>query len=267
MSRESLSRFIPVEEIERVQDWQFAAIDSAAQVLALQAREREAQQAAAALQAQREQAWSEGFDAGSAHGRAQAQDELQQQMRSFLDTQARQAGQDLSQRVDGLVAQAAQQFAQGQQQLAQQVLELACALARQVLCRELALDAQGALPVIRAALDALGHGHAQASLRLHPQDIEAIGAQLDADAMGVALKLRADADIAPGGCVLESQGSTIDANVAQRWRRVVASLGLDLPWDACTDGADAAAQAAASAQPVAHERSSEQTEQVDDARD
>lgn len=235
MSRESLSRFIPVEEIERVQDWQFAAIDSAAQLLAVQAREREAQQAAAALQAQREQAWSEGFEAGDAHGRAQAQDELQQQMRSFLDNQARQAGEDLTQRVDGLVAQAAQQFAQGQQQLAQQVLELACALARQVLCRELALDAQGALPVIRAALDELGHGHAQATLRLNPQDLEAIGAQLGADTMGVALTLRADADIAPGGCVLESQGSTIDANVAQRWRRVVASLGLDLPWDACPD--------------------------------
>lgn len=226
MTREAYARFIPGEEIDRVHAWQFAAIDTATQLLEAQVREREAQEAAQALQTSRDAAYREGYEAGVAQAQAQAQAQAEQRIQAF---QAHQ-GLATQARLDALLAQAAERFADRQQELAQQVLTLACALARQVLMRELSVDAQSALPVIHAAVQQLGAGYEQASLRLHPQDIEALGAQLGSDQTGMRLQLRADPGVTPGGCLLEAGGAVLDASVETRWQRVVAQLGLALSW-------------------------------------
>ncbi|GAB4211777.1 MAG: hypothetical protein Fur007_02800 [Rhodoferax sp.] len=225
MNTRNYTRFIPVEEIDAVQQWRFGSIETSAQRLAAQQRSEKMQSLQAHIDAQRQAAFDEGYAQGVAAGRAQAQDDVQRQMQAFLANQGREAGEQLAQ----LLATAQQQLDAAQQAMAQQVLALACTLAQQVLRRELHSDTQAVLPVLREALAALGADCKAAVVRLNPQDLAALGEAVQAECAGMALTLRADAALARGGCVVESAGSVIDASLPTRWQRVLASLDQPLP--------------------------------------
>ena len=225
------TRFIPGEEIEVVEQWRFGAIDTAAQMLAARVKAREDQEADAKQVAMREDGFQAGFTAGVAagvaQGRAQAEVESQQRMADFLATQANDSAQHLA----GLFAAVQSQLAQAQQTMAQGVLELSCELARQVLRQELSVNPNVLMPVIREALELLGAEHRSAVLRMHPADLEVFGAGLATEFSGMALTLRADLALQPGGCVVESAGMVVDASLQKRWQRAVATLGLDVTWE------------------------------------
>lgn len=220
-------RFIPGEEIKDVAQWQFSAIETAAQLLQAQVHERETQQQQAQAQAQRQQAYQDGFAAGVEHGKQAAEQALQEQMQAFLAHQA----QDAAQRFAGLFRQTEQQLQELEQTLAQGTLELACELARQVLRRELTVDTQNVLPVLKEALGLLESQHKAAQVRLHPVDLQALGELIQTDFSDIALNLRADSDLQPGDCVVESAGMVVDGTVAKRWQRAVATLGLATSWE------------------------------------
>lgn len=220
-------RFIPGEEIADVKQWQFGAIDSTAQLLAAQAKASEDQQAQAKAEIDQQQAYQAGHAEGVVQGRAQAQLELQQQMQDFMQTQAQAAGQRLGQ----LFESAQEQLAQAEQAMAQEVLALACELARQVLRHELTVNPTVVMPVLTEAIDLLGAEHKTAVVKLHPQDLEALGDQIQANFSGLGLSVRADPDILPGGCLVESAGTVVDGTLQKRWQRVVATLGLSSQWE------------------------------------
>jgi flagellar assembly protein FliH len=228
MTMRNFDRFIPGEEIEAVEQWRFGSIDTAAQVRAAQLKAREAQDGAAQSEVVRQQAFQEGFTQGIAQGRVQAQAELDQQMQAFLDNQAKEAGERLA----TLFSSAQVELVQAEQSMAQEVLALACALARQVLQQELTVNPNAVLPVLREALAQLGADCKAAVVKLNPEDIDALGEQIQSEFNGIALNLRADATVQQGGCVIESAGMVIDGTLAKRWQRVVASLGLSRAWEA-----------------------------------
>jgi len=220
-------RFIPGEEIKDVAQWKFAAIETAAQLLQAQMREREAQQQQAQHDVQCQQSYQDGFAAGVEHGRQMAQQALQEQAQALLEQQTQEAAQ----RFAGLFQQAERQLHELEQTLAQGTLELACELARQVLRRELTVDTQAVLPVLREALGLLEQQHKAAQVRLHPNDLEALGELIRADLGAGALHLRADETLRPGDCLVESDGMVVDGTVAKRWQRAVAALGLASRWE------------------------------------
>ena len=41
----------------------------------------------------------------------------------------------------------------------------------------------------------------------------------------------ADASISPGGCLIESATTAVDATIEKRWSRAVGNLGLDASWN------------------------------------
>jgi len=45
------------------------------------------------------------------------------------------------------------------------------------------------------------------------------------------LNLRADPDLLPGSCLVESAGTVIDGTLQKRWQRAVATLGIDSNWE------------------------------------
>jgi len=224
-------RFIPGEEIKDVAQWQFAAIETAAQLLQAQVREREAQQQRAQYDAQCQQSYQEGFTAGVEHERQMAQQALQEQMQAAMERQTQEAAQ----RFAGLFRQAEQQLQEVEQTLAQGTLELACELARQVVRRELTVDTQAVLPVLKEALGLLELQHTAAQVRLHPSDLEALGKLIQADLGAGALHLRADESLQPGDCVVESAGMVVDGTVSKRWQHAVATLGLTSRWEQADD--------------------------------
>ncbi len=222
------ARFIPGEEIEAVEQWQFGAINTNAQVLAAQVKAREAQLEMAQHETSRQEAFQAGFEQGLVQGRAQAQADVQRQMQEFLTTQGQEAGARFSQ----LFAAAQAELLEAEQTMAKGVLALSCELARQVLRQELTVDPQVVMPVLHEALALLGADCKSAVVRMNPLDVEALGEQIHADFAGMALNLRPDATVLQGGCVVESAGMVVDGTVGKRWERAVASLGLSSTWEA-----------------------------------
>ena len=219
----TLSRFIPGEEIDAVSQWSFSAVDTDALRLAAKAREEQE-----VLQRARDEVVrQEAYAAGIAQGRLLAMADADKRVRDYAEGQ----GQTAAQRFAQLIESAEQQLGASQQVMAQGVLELACALARQVLRQELSVNPNVLQPVIREALSVLAADTKSAIVRLHPVDMEVLQEALSSEFSGMALALAADATIKPGGCVIASAGTVVDGTLDTRWRRAVANLGLSSPWE------------------------------------
>jgi flagellar assembly protein FliH len=66
---------------------------------------------------------------------------------------------------------------------------------------------------------------------MHPVDLEVLQEALESEFAGMSLALVADAGIQPGGCVIAAAGTVVDGTLDTRWRRAVANLGLEAPWE------------------------------------
>lgn len=221
------TRFIPGEEIDAVSQWDFGVVDTAARLLAEQAKAREQ----AAARVQDETLRQEGYAEGFVQGRAQALIEAQHQINEFTQNQ----GEEAARRLGSVIEVAQRQLAEAEAQAAQGVLELACELSRQVLRHELLVNPNVLLPVIREALGLLFSGSKSAQVRLNPLDLEVLQDVLHAEFAGLSLTLLPDPSVAKGGCLVESAGTVVDGSLEKRWERAVGRLGLNLPWEASDD--------------------------------
>lgn len=217
------SRFIPGEEIDAVEQWNFAAVDTASLLLAAQVKVRDE----AAEESKQEACRQEGYAEGFAQGRAQATVEAQRQMADFIAHQGSDAARQFAQ----LFATVQAQLAEAEQVMAQGTLELACELARQVLRRELSVDPKAVQPVIREALGLLVADTKSAVVRLHPLDFNVLEEVIRTEFSSLSLTLLADPTLTRGGCLIESAGTVVDGTLEKRWMRAVASLGLDSSWE------------------------------------
>lgn len=249
----SHSRFIPQEEIDSksVVQWRFGAVNapsslSIAAPAKLQSFSTSLAPATEAVEAVAEEpeiitsAWdeaqveqmllqarAEGHAQGLEQGRAQAQQEWQQHM----DDHVAGAGRDSARRVDAVIEGLDASFKQLQAGMAQDLLQLACDIARQVVRQELRSQPQALLPVVREALDMLVTEGRPATVRLHPADFEVLDAALRNE-YGAHSRIQwlADAGVAAGDVKVESGGAEVDAGLDKRWRRAVAALGLVSTW-------------------------------------
>jgi flagellar assembly protein FliH len=251
----NFNRFIPREDVARVSAWDFGAVDEGvrAELARLQAA-AEADRQNGAVAERLQQAHDAGFESGFADGAAQAAAEAEQRLADYIDGQ----GKDAAQRLELLHAAFAHGLDAARQRMARGILDIACALARQVVRRELAVRPDALEPVVREALDQLLADGKPAVVRLHPEDHAALaGLRAGGGAGGAAVAWLSDAAMPPGDCQVESAGTVIDGRLASRWARALAPLGLDAAWDAVpAEQADAEAElrdAAGSAQdlPVA----------------
>ena len=125
-----------------------------------------------------------------------------------------------------------------QQEMAEALAATALALARQIVRSELAARPESVAAVAQEALETLMLSARHITLRVHPDDqpLVAEGAGELLAARGA--RLAADAAIARGGCVVESNISLVDASIETRWRRAAASIGRDEPWQPAVEPND-----------------------------
>ena len=174
------------------------------------------------LQEAQRQAFEEGF----ATGRAEALLEAQARMDAYVAGQGRESAERLA----ALFGAAQRRLCDAEQTIARGTLEIACALARQVLRHELATTAQTLEPVVREALALLLGDGRSARVRLSPADFDSLAGPLRAEFAAQSVTVLSDPAVAAGDCLVESAGAVVDGGVALRWERAVASLGLALPW-------------------------------------
>ena len=246
-------RFIPREEVGEVTHWQFGAVGGAEAVLPLSrlglnpaahaqaVAQAEAEAACAAAQAaEREQEHDlllqQSCEAAHAQGLAQGHAQATAEWQQRLDDHVSGAGREAAERLQA-VAQALDASLEAMQKhMAQDVLQLACALARQVVRQELRTQPAALQPVVAEALDMLVADGRPATVRLHPDDDAQVGAALREAFAGRPLQWLADAEVAPGGCVVEAAGAVVDGSLEQRWQRALAALGMDSFGPAWGDG-------------------------------
>ncbi|TSE36219.1 FliH/SctL family protein [Tepidimonas charontis] len=213
-------RFIPREEVQAVSAWTFAPVGEAAPAPASEPEPPPI--TPEDVEAARAQAFAEGFEQGRQTGA--------QEMRDALTEPLRHQAEELAQRVAGILAQAQAELDAVQQALAQQVLLLACDVARQVVRRELTQPLSAVQAVVLEALTMLTDDARPAVLRLHPDDAERLQPALGEALQRQQVRLQADERVTPGGCVLQTRLGVVDGTLQRRWARAVANLGLDEPW-------------------------------------
>lgn len=223
------ARFIPREEVGDVTQWQFGAIDGTDAVVEELVEEDPVslEQEEATRQAELAQARAEGFSQGEAQGHAQVTLEWQQRMDEYVAGQ----GQEAAKRLDAVVQTLSASLGDLQQNMAQEVLELACEIARQVVRQELRSNPHALKPVILEALGMLVSDGRPSSVRLHPADYALVSPALQLDIAGAAVQWVADVSVPVGGCLVEKAGMVVDGSLEKRWQHAIAPLGLDLAWE------------------------------------
>lgn len=228
----SHSRFIRSEELGIVSEWQFGLVGPPP-VLAVEQLPEPEPEPEEPEQVRLDRAWEEGRAAGYAQGRAEATNEGNHRLDAFVQGQGVETAQSLA----GLLSAMQERLTQAEQDIAQQVLALACGLARQVLRRELSIDKAALEPVVREALGMLVMDGKRAVIKIHPLDLEVLRAPLQEAFPSPNLTWLPDASVERGGCLVESAGTVIDGTLSKRWQRVVANLGLASAWTDADDGA------------------------------
>lgn len=224
------TRFIPGEEIDTFKQWDFGAVNADALRLEAQKVEAVATADQAKSDAEIEDARAVGHAAGYAEGfiqgQAQVRLEAQRQITDFIAQQ----GQDTAQKFVALFATAQAQLDDVEQVISQGVLTLACELARQVLRQELSVNPEALVPVVQEALGQLRADHKSAVIKLNPADCEVLADGAREGMAGMSITLVPDANVTPGGCLVEAAGTVVDGQLEKRWLQAVSALGQTLPW-------------------------------------
>lgn len=223
------SRFIPREEISEVSAWRFSAVDgSDADLVAPVApiedhSEPDNSLLEQALQEAREQSYAQGFAQGHATG--------EREVRSALEAHARKSAEENALRMAQLLQNTRDHLKQSEEKISRHILDLACDLARQVVRQELNNNTQHLLPVISEALTQLVDDGLPATVRMNPNDLALMKGALRDSVGDKGPEFVADSNISPGGCLVESASTSVDATIEKRWMRAVANLGLESSWN------------------------------------
>ncbi|HEX6707084.1 MAG TPA: flagellar assembly protein FliH [Albitalea sp.] len=214
------SRFIPREELGSFASWKPGTLSGQADAAPAQGvRKPEPEKPAmpdisAQLHAARQSGYQDGYRDGLA-----ALEQFKQSFAAQMTAQLGQLTQSYGHELDAL-----------QQDMARALAVSATHLARQIVRSELEVRPEVVASVAQEALDTLLMSARQVTVRVHPDDHPLVtqGAAEVLAARGA--RLVPDGSIARGGCLVESDIGVVDASVAARWKRAVASLGCEEPW-------------------------------------
>jgi flagellar assembly protein FliH len=234
------SRFIPREELQDFATWRPGSFGNAEAPSPHPSgkpvdRPRKAQPDAAPAEppAPTEADWLEAVqrarDAGYQDGYRDGQVALDAFKASFAKQMAAQFGQMLACLDD--------QWNTLEHEMAGAVTRTAVQLARQVVRHELATRPEIIARVAQEAVGAIVLSARHLRVRVHPSDHAHVAEGCDEALAARAARLVADADIEPGGCVVDSDLGQVDARIGSRWAQAAAVYGRDDTWDGVEDAA------------------------------
>ncbi|QGZ39240.1 flagellar assembly protein FliH [Pseudoduganella flava] len=166
----------------------------------------------------RQQGYQEGYEQGHRAGEDEAIREGEEATKAALAPLANLAGHF------------AEALRGADQLVANDVLDLALHLARNMLKQALPARPELIIPIVQDAIAYLPSMQKPAMLMLNPEDAaivrNAIGEELDKGGWSVI----DDASIERGGCKIDTPSNQIDAQVQARWARLAHAVGKNLDW-------------------------------------
>lgn len=181
-----------------------------------------------ALETERSQARQQGYDAGFAEGRIAGEQEGQKAGFEKGHAEGQAQAQAEVQRWQELTARLETALQDFDQHMAAAVLDLTLDIAQQVLRQSLHAHPELLLACVREALTQLPQ--AQAQISVHPEDAALVQKYLDKLPGHPGHRVQENSKIHPGGCLIETRDSQIDARLQTRWQRIAESLGRDTGW-------------------------------------
>jgi len=199
-------RVIPKEELTKIERWEIGPFGNSRNKKDEPAEPPVKLPTAAEVEALQRQAHEEGYQAGLAEARAEAE------------------------RLRGLSQSFSTSISEVEKAVAEQLLNLSIDIAQQVIREALAVKPELVLPVVREALNALSESRQNNVIRLNPKDVELVSRHLGDELSLGGWKIFADESIGVGGCRLESANGEVNATLASRWQRVISTLGREDGW-------------------------------------
>lgn len=223
-------RFIPREEVQVVSAWEFQSMDGKPPKAKASEQppptESEVQVVpelpAPDLELLRQQAFEEGFEQGRQAG--------EKATREALDAPLRRTAEDAARRLGLLLQTTEHELRAAEERLSEQLLQLACDLARQVVRRELEQNQDVLKAVIAEAFSQTVDEHLHRTVKLNPMDLALIQNHMSEWTDGGKVSFVAHDKLSAGGCLIETSACTVDASIEKRWARAVANIGMTSEW-------------------------------------
>jgi flagellar assembly protein FliH len=167
------------------------------------------------LDAVEREAWDKGYAEGRTAGLAAAQQE-QRAAQAEIDRRVQQLG--------SILEFMARPMAEVDDQVQRQLAMLAGAIARQVVRREIKLQPDDIIGLIRDTVSLLPVTAREVRVHLNPEDAKLVRSRLAEVTSERAWSITEDPILPRGGCRVTSENSTIDAQVEQRLGAAIAAV-------------------------------------------
>jgi flagellar assembly protein FliH len=208
-----MSKIIDKEASGEYQRWQLPLVEDVSAAVA-NAKKDKASGLLTAEQIERiqaqayKEAYDEGFQQGRQAGLSAGQAEMQRKA-ALLET---------------LLASLQEPFQELDAEVEQELLQLAFAVARQLVRRELKSDPGQVVAVVQEALAALPVATRNVRVHLHPEDVSMVSETLSGSDGERHWKLVEDPTLNRGDCRVLSENSQVDATLERRLAAVVTQL-------------------------------------------
>lgn len=208
-----MSDILRREQLPAMQRWQLqdvagASPASAAGVSRSPEADRSRQPSATELEALQQQAWDEAYARGleAGHGTGKAE----------VDRKAA--------RLEQVLSAMSLPLADIDDQVEEELAQLALAVARQILRRELATDPSHVIAAVREALGELPSRSREIRVVLNPDDAQLVREALSRPSGSAGWVIVEDPVIEHGGCKVLSANTTVDASLEARVRAVASRV-------------------------------------------
>lgn len=199
---------IPKEQLSAYQRWEMSSFDQKPpEDLAVDGIKLPTAEDIERIQ---QQAYQEGFAAGMRDGRAQ--------------------GEVFSLHMKDLLTELDRSLQRFEGAMAEEILDLALEVARQLVRQSIRANPELVLTVVREAIESLPQLTEHPVLILHPEDAKHVRQMLAYEYQESVWRVVEDLHMERGGCRVETSESEIDATLESRWKRIVAVLGYDASW-------------------------------------
>jgi flagellar assembly protein FliH len=194
--RERKPRVIPKNDLSAYERWELPAVEGSIGGVSVTTAKQ--------LEAIQKQAYDEGFARGQRDGLAQMQQRAQ--------------------RFEQLLGVLADPFSDLDQQVEQELVQLAAAIARQIFRREIKTEPGTIVAIVREALSQLPVSSRSISVHLHPEDAVLVRSALAVSDDDRHWRVVDDPVLARGDCQVTTENSRIDASVDARLNAIISSI-------------------------------------------
>ena len=163
------------------------------------------------LEALQQDAYEEAWKKGLADGEAKGQEAIRERCAHL----------------DSLLDSLSRPFETLDDEVEQQIVDLAMLVARQLFRREIRSDPTHVIGVVRDALKILPSSSRQVEVHLHPEDAALVRESLAVSEKQPSWQIVEDALLSRGGCRVTTENSQIDATAESRLNSLIASVAGD----------------------------------------